>query len=89
VRSNHLSDDWLVVGSHLEKVKSFAPTVNHYVLDVYLGPPSNAIDTELSLPPGKSWFRHSQKGFEDCSDVEGTPSCALSPTGVLNQDWMR
>lgn len=30
--------DWVVICHHVEKVKSFAPTVNHYVADVFVGP---------------------------------------------------
>ena len=37
--SNTTADtDWVVICHHVEKVKSFAPTVNHYVADVFLGP---------------------------------------------------
>ena len=79
----------VVLCTFLEKVKSFAPTINHYVADVYFGPPRTMIAEE----------------YTDCvagiilqnGDIAGTipkgstvtrPSCALASHGALHQDWM-
>ncbi|GAX10300.1 tRNA wybutosine-synthesizing protein 2 [Fistulifera solaris] len=36
---SHAPTSWMVILHHLQKVKSFAPTVHHYVADVCIGPP--------------------------------------------------
>jgi Met-10+ like-protein len=79
-----------VVGYHLEKVKSFAPTVNHYVADVYVGPPSGFTEVVSGeLEAGFVGYRHPDtKAWMECRRLVDAPSCALSPTGVLRQEWM-
>jgi len=100
-----LHHQWVVVCWHLEKVKSFAPTVNHYVADMYLGPSSRLPSTtglNNVLPPGAVALRspkqhspHECDGndkivrFELCPETVDLPSCALSKTGALHQEWMR
>jgi tRNA G37 N-methylase Trm5 len=85
--------DWIVLGHHLEKVKSFAPTVNHYVADVYLGPRSaitNIFVTKYNCEPGFVGFvDRSDLTVRECQQDVLPPSCALSPTGPLHQGWMR
>lgn len=85
VREQGLACEWIVFAHHLEKVKSFAPTVNHYVLDVFLGPPNRYTATKIDC--GKvGVIRDGQ--LVECID-NGPPSCALSTTGPLNQAWMK
>jgi tRNA G37 N-methylase Trm5 len=89
---NELHHDWVVLGHHLEKVKSFAPTVNHYVADVYLGPrPSFTYSTSngpFHCEPGFVGFVEKGK-LKECRPGVKPPSCALSATGALHQEWMR
>jgi hypothetical protein len=85
--------DAVILGMHLEKVKSFAPKVNHYVADVWIGPEKcqPVINENLCLR------RHTaavvkDKGSSLCIvNVERVPvpSCALSEDGALCQAWMR
>lgn len=75
-------EPWVVIGTHLEKVKSFAPTVFHYVADVYCGPP-----TEEQVPGAVGYLQ--QGHFVPATRTVAPPSCALSSNGVLNQAWMR
>lgn len=94
VRDENLEQVWLVVANHLEKVKSFAPTVNHYVADVFLGPPArysgNWPSDRLSLPnAGFAGYVHPEHGLKECRCQVDPPSCALSPGGALHYDWMR
>jgi tRNA G37 N-methylase Trm5 len=78
-------DSWIVVATHLERVKSFAPTVSHFVADVHLGPWQQQAVGSLSTRCGV------MRGglFIPCIKDVHPPSCALSATGVLNQAWMR
>lgn len=47
------ADCWAVLSTHLETVKSFAPTVNHYVADVYLGPvPLQIVSAHVAASAG-------------------------------------
>ncbi|GAX21709.1 tRNA wybutosine-synthesizing protein 2 [Fistulifera solaris] len=77
---------WMVVLHHVQKVKSFAPTVNHYVADVCMGPPEVVAQRTgcLEARPGVAFYR----GVIVDGDVP-IPSCALSENGVLHQEWMR
>jgi tRNA G37 N-methylase Trm5 len=78
---------WIFVCDHVEKVKSFAPTVAHYVADVYIG--------SIDRYTGSGITRPGQAGvvadgtFHNCPDSVELPSCALSPDNVLSQQWMR
>jgi len=84
--SKKAEPQWKTVGVHLEKVKSFAPTVSHYVLDVYVGP----------NPPKAARLGNCRAGLVlssdasliSCDENVAIPSCALSPTGALSQSWM-
>lgn len=84
-------DGWAAICCNVEKVKSFAPKVDHYVADVWVGP------REEYVGHGKDEVVFAgilTKGdgetikFEPCSDVVEEPSCALKKDGVLHQDWM-
>lgn len=90
--------DWIVVATHVEKVKSFAPKVNHYVADVFAGPldrflssnASNIASVNLSaIENGSAWVINGDGCCELCSNAVAPPSGALSPDGVLHQAWMR
>lgn len=82
------SSEWAVVCTHVENVKSFAPTVNHYVADVFLGNPDSVCNGAV---------KGGCVGIVDTDglvqDVDLTlpldiPSCALSKDGVLCHEWM-
>ena len=69
---------WTAACAHVERVKSFAPRVDHVVADVFVGPRDSTRISDL-------------RGFEItdvCEDVR-PPSCALNAGGVLHQSWMR
>jgi hypothetical protein len=38
VKDEHEGNDWIVLCTHIERVKSFAPTVCHFVADIFVGP---------------------------------------------------
>jgi len=86
-------NDWRVICTHVEKVKSFAPTVFHYVADIWVGPfasfnqrTRNGGELPLSTNAG---IVQNDSTFLACpSDIQ-PPSCALSEDGVLCQEWMR
>ena len=80
--------DWVVLCKHVEKVKSFAPTVNHYVADVFVGP-TDRLPLNVELKPGTAGVLKTDKTVELCPAVVTPSSCALSPDGVLHQNWMR
>ena len=83
------SKRWSVICPHVEKVKSFAPTVNHYVADVFLGEPAS-IRLEESVSQGSAVIVDTNHSVSvlDTSAPLLPPSCALSKDGALHQDWM-
>lgn len=89
-RENIGYDDWVAICCNVEKVKSFAPKVDHCVADVWVGPRrgyvgigmDEVVSAGILLRDGES------TKFEACSDVVEEPSCALRKDGVLHQDWM-
>eukprot|EP00536_Pseudo-nitzschia_multiseries_P007117 jgi/Psemu1/324610/estExt_fgenesh1_pg.C_1630001 len=99
VREENRPNNWQVICNHVERVKSFAPTVFHYVADVFVGiPTSDASDPigndflhETDGVTCKAWMRKSsnQTWIPALEETVVTPSCALSPDGVLSQEWMR
>ena len=99
-----IDTDWVVICHHVEKVKSFAPTVNHYVADVFVGPRSTA---RTCVPPQRHTQRHGDSYLVQMHDTgtcyvydsttgtllepppnQSPPSCALSSDGALHQEWM-
>lgn len=81
--------DWVVLCFHVEKVKSFAPTVNHYVADVFVGPVDRLpVGVEMKASTAGVLGAADQKA-KLCPAQVTPPSCALSHDGVLHQDWMR
>lgn len=87
IEEEKLPGNWIVLCDHVEKVKSFAPTVVHVVADIFLGDPKKH-------PRGSEM--HDAKGGMivgenvcTCPKDIQTPSCALSSDGVLHQEWMR
>ncbi len=95
--------DWWILCDHVERVKSFAPTVFHYVADVFVGIPSKDayprghgfVQDKLASSSNdvsrRAWVR--RRSDETWVPVVEKnivkPSCALSPDGVLSQEWMR
>ena len=84
------SQPWSVICLHVEKVKSFAPTVNHYVADCFLGNPESVGLGDKILPGTTGYVDHEGKiEVIDLISPLRIPTCALSEDGVLHQDWMR
>lgn len=107
--------DWWILCDHVERVKSFAPTVFHYVADIYVGIPSEAsyprghefaqdktMKVASAFPatsstdngmksPCRAWMRRrlGQTWIPALDETVVRPSCALSPDGILSQEWMR
>jgi hypothetical protein len=89
----------IVLVTHIEKVKSFAPTVNHYVADVFIGPMQRiqrtlgishlveALDTDQNNYYAAVLRRNNEIVW--CGYDIKSPSCALSADGPINQDWMK
>lgn len=88
-------EDWVVLATHVEKVKSFAPNVNHYVADIFVGLLSlftlgnDFPGKASSCLPGSACILKDDGNIELCGDDVPPPSCALSDEGVLHQTWMR
>ncbi|KAL7530621.1 hypothetical protein ACHAXR_008199 [Thalassiosira sp. AJA248-18] len=83
-------NDWIAVCIHVEKVKSFAPKVDHVVADVFLGPRDSPKMSSLK-----------ERGFCSTGVIDSLgrftatphgvspPSCALNEEGILHQNWLR
>lgn len=86
---NGKSEVWVALCIHLERVKSYAPTVSHFVADIFVGPASNHEGAE-NLPPGDRAGVCMGDGWKTSgkSDDILIPSCALSAHGPLYQSWM-
>lgn len=82
---------WTVICVHVERVKSFAPTVNHYVADVFLGNPETIGRNDLKSAGCAAAIIDDEGSIRvlDTAKPAPVPSCALSADGVLNHDWMR
>eukprot|EP00550_Attheya_septentrionalis_P009133 CAMPEP_0198285718 /NCGR_PEP_ID=MMETSP1449-20131203/4957_1 /TAXON_ID=420275 /ORGANISM="Attheya septentrionalis, Strain CCMP2084" /LENGTH=448 /DNA_ID=CAMNT_0043983237 /DNA_START=309 /DNA_END=1652 /DNA_ORIENTATION=- len=90
-------EQWVAICEHVERVKSFAPKIDHYVADVFVGPrqcyPGNAtIGSEtrvgLFVQPNDN-DKNGRLVVPSCPvDQIPPPSCALSKDGVLHQQWM-
>ena len=79
-------EKWIVYCKHVEKVKSFAPTINHYVADIFCGPRHQG---KVTLGKEMIGVCRSDGQLEQMPESIGPPSCALDPNGILNQAWMR
>jgi len=84
--------DWVAVCHHIERVKSFAPKVDHVVADVFVGPRNSP---KMPLLDGKSCPATTTGVIDSAGftatplDDVFTPSCALDEQGILHQNWMR
>jgi hypothetical protein len=99
-REEGFGDSCVVVVVHIEKVKSFAPTVNHYVADVFIGQVLQLIDSTkqlykwnhqiiLAIQPGFAGVFQKDSTVIDIDTMEmKEPSSALTPDGVIYRDWM-
>lgn len=87
-RKHNNSKCWHAVCTHVEKVKSFAPKVDHLVADVFVGPFNSP---KLSLED-ISRLAGAIDSFSSFSSTENglitPPSCALNKDGILHQDWL-
>jgi tRNA G37 N-methylase Trm5 len=83
--------NWVFLCNHVERVKSFAPTICHYVADIFVGPPEGHIqgDKLFRNSLSKAGMMLSNGNILLCPDNIDPPSCALSPHGALSQEWMR
>lgn len=78
--------NWVVLCNHVERVKSFAPTVSHFVADIFVGPGDTS---PCALQHGNNRAGIIRAGkYISCPDIVVTPSCALSTEGILSQTWM-
>lgn len=82
-----VKDEDIVVCTHVEKVKSFAPTVSHYVADVFCGPRYRYPAFDL-MKHHRAGVLQSNGSFLPCSNQVQVPSCALSTDGPLHQHWL-
>ena len=92
VRLENLHNEWVILLTHVEKVKSFAPTVNHYVGDVMLGQPERVVATARNggvLEAGMAGVLHDNSTIKLLPGIVDSPTCALSQEGALHQSWMR
>jgi hypothetical protein len=93
---------WIAAVVHIEKVKSFAPHVNHYVADVWVGPSTQCASVVHGTIPVGSHLDHIDPGLAVVVPTKygpisllslnaelQPPSCALSNDGILHQAWMR
>ena len=83
---------YVAVCCNLEKVKSFAPKVDHYVADIWVGPRGAYAGygkDEVIFAGILTNEDGETTKFEACStNAIKEPSCALKKDGVLHQDWM-
>mmetsp|Transcript_25323 Transcript_25323/g.50726 ORF Transcript_25323/g.50726 Transcript_25323/m.50726 type:complete len:598 (+) Transcript_25323:25-1818(+) len=87
-KKNEYSIDWHAVCVHVEKVKSFAPKVDHYVADVFVGPLKSPLLSAKGVEDvNTTGVLHSGVFTATPLDVSA-PSCALDTEGVIHQKWM-
>lgn len=89
IAEEEVASDWVACCTNVERVKSFAPTVYHYVADVFVGPFDQLEKRGLLVDTMQGRAGILNAGcFEPSPDVMDKPSCALDPNGVLHQEWM-
>jgi hypothetical protein len=94
VEEEGMRDDWVVICNHIERVKSFAPTVSHYVADIFVGPLEwyDQMDDKQKLAIITSGGVGIIQSDSSCMPAPldiSPPTCALSSDGALSQEWMR
>ena len=82
-KDQEYSSDWIVICNHVERVKSFAPRVDHVVADILAGP-KERVEEFVKTKTNKSEIIDSSKLLKQVDP----PSCALDHDGVLNQSWL-
>ncbi|KAL3808373.1 hypothetical protein ACHAXA_005344 [Cyclostephanos tholiformis] len=83
---NDYDDEWIAIVRHVEKVKSFAPMIDHIVADVFVGPRHSP-----KAPAKESGVFDSFGTFSYITHQSNIypPSCALNEEGIFNQNWLR
>ncbi|KAL9190037.1 hypothetical protein ACHAXT_007248 [Thalassiosira profunda] len=81
------ANEWIAVCAHVEKVKSFAPKVDHVVADVFVGPRDSPKLSSVTVVNSTGVMETS--GFALTPLNVPPPSCALSEGGILHQGWLR
>jgi tRNA G37 N-methylase Trm5 len=93
----HLRDEWggdrvkshVVLCQHIERVKSFAPKIEHFVADIFLGPKERLSDhlAHINMKGHRSGIIQQTGEFRPVIGIVDNPSCALGE-GILHQKWM-
>lgn len=87
-KKNEYSSDWHAICVHTERVKSFAPKVDHLVADFFVGPLDSPHLSNYRLEDvNTTGVFHSGVFTATPLDIP-PPSCALGSEGVLHQEWM-
>ena len=94
-------NDWVAICTHDERVKSFAPKIDHVVADLFVGPRNCAKMELLHLLTEENYEGVlmlslnigivNSLGKLEAIDPQAVkkPSCALDVNGPINQKWMR
>jgi len=87
-KKNEYSSDWHAICVHTERVKSFAPKVDHLVADFFVGPLDSPHLSNYRLEDvNTTGVFHSGVFTATPLDIP-PPSCALGSERVLHQEWM-
>ena len=78
-----------VLCNHIERVKSFAPRVDHYVADIFVGPiPFEDLENKEKMMQKRGIINPDGSFRMVCPDNPlPLPSCALG-NGIIDQEWM-
>jgi len=78
-------NDFVILCHYVERVKSYAPNIEHFVADIFLGP---RLPYSLNVDMNRQRIGIIQTNglFLPCPEQVKNPSCALG--GVLHQQWM-
>ena len=71
-------DDWIAVCAHVERVKSFAPKIDHVVADVFVGPRNSPKGPKTWSERTTGVFNSSGKFVRPSPQDISPPSCALT-----------
>ena len=82
-KDEEYSNNWVVMCNHVERVKSFAPRVDHVVADIFAGP-KDRVEECVGMKNNKSEILDSRKLLKQVDP----PSCALDHDGILHQAWL-
>jgi hypothetical protein len=83
-RDEEKPGNWVVLCTHVEKVKSFAPNVNHYVADVFVGP-ADRLPFDVEIKAGHAAVLHDNRDLSIACFSATVVLCSISRRSAASE----